>query len=152
MAYGWRVEQVTFGRCRYAKEELLDVLLSGGAIKPGSTLLPLEVALDAFVEDGGRLISRPNLNLHEVGALTATMAHVRALHRGRVGVFESFSTAKHIVYFLPLEVHLIFKLGLNLVYVGARSAEKAEVVTCLLCQQNVRACWAKKHLDSIRLN
>ena len=41
-----------------------------------SVLLPLEATLTASVEDGSRLISRSDLNLHEKGALTPAATHV----------------------------------------------------------------------------
>ena len=99
-AYGRQAEQVIIEKG--AKQERPNLPLYDGTTSLGSTLFPLEVALDALVEDGGRLVSRPDLNLHEVGTLTPTMTHVWALHRGSVGIFESFSAAKNVVYFLAL--------------------------------------------------
>ena len=56
-----------------------------------SIVFPLVTALAAAIKDSGRLVTRPDLDLHEVGALTAAIAHVWALNRGRVGVFEGLS-------------------------------------------------------------
>ena len=43
--------------------------------------------------------------------------------------------------------HLVLKLGIDAVNVGACPAEEAKVLQRLLCQQDVRAGWAEKHLN-----
>ena len=83
--------------------------------------------LGTAIKDGGRFITRPDLNLHEVGALAAAITHVRTLYGCSMGVFKSLSTTENVVDFLPLEVHFILKLGLNAINVGACPAEEAEV-------------------------
>ena len=93
-----------------------------------SIVLPLLTALAASVENRRWLITRPNLDLHEVGSLAAAAPRIGALDSGRVGVLEGVSSAEHVVDFLPLEVHLVFVLGLDPVNVRARLAEEAEVV------------------------
>ena len=50
------------------------------ACAAASVVLPLVAALAAAVKDRGWLVARPNLDLHEVGALAPTAAHVWALH------------------------------------------------------------------------
>jgi len=65
-----------------------------------------------------------------------------------MGVLEGVGTSQHVVYLLPFQVHLVLKLGLNAVNVGASSAEEAEVVNGLLRKQDVRARRAEKHPKS----
>ena len=67
-----------------------------------STLFPLVGTLFAAVEDSGGLITRPNLNLHEVCALAPAIAHVWTLDGCCVGVLEGLSTTQNIVDFLSL--------------------------------------------------
>ena len=93
----------------------------------GRSLFPLMSALFAAVKDSGRLITRPNLDLHEVGALASAIAHVWTLDGCRVGVLKCLSTTQNIVNFLSLQVHFVLKLSLNAIDVGASSAEEAEV-------------------------
>ena len=111
-----------------------------------SILLPLERAFATSVENGGRLVGGPDLNLFEKGALAAASnSAVRALDGGGTRIFERFRATQHIIHFLPLQVHLAFKLLLNAVNVGTSAAEEAHVVTRLLRQQYVGARGAKKH-------
>ena len=98
-----------------------------------SVFLPLVATVAALVEDGRRLVTWTNLNLHEIGALALAMAHVRALNVRRVRILPRFGTAEHIVYLFPLEVHFVLKLRLDAMYVGAGAAEKAEITQWLLC-------------------
>ena len=67
-----------------------------------SAIFPLVTTFDALIEDGGRLITRPDLNFFKHGALAAAITHVRALDRSHVCILECFSSTKDIVFFLPL--------------------------------------------------
>ena len=79
------------------------------------------------IEDGRRLIARPDLDFHEVSTLAAAATDVRTLNRGGMRVLPRFHTSEHIVHFFPLEVHLVLEFGLNAVDVGAGAAEEAEI-------------------------
>ena len=84
-------------------------------------------AFRTSIEDGRRLIARPDLDFHEVSPLAAAATDVRTLNRGGMRVLPRFHTSEHIVHFFPLEVHLVLEFSLNAVDVGAGAAEEAEI-------------------------
>ena len=102
-------------------------------------------ALAAPVKDRGGLVSRADLNFHEKCALTAAHSRVGTLNGCRVGVLEGLCATQHVVHFLSLQMHLVFKLGLNAIDVWTGATEEAAVVCGLLCEQNVRTGGAEKH-------
>jgi len=111
-----------------------------------SVFFPLVGAVGASVEDSGRFVTRSDLNLHEIGALAPACTHVRTRHRRCVRVTPCLCTTENVVDLLALKVHLVLKLGVDAVDVGARPAEEPKVLQCLLGQQNVRARGTEKHL------
>ena len=114
-----------------------------------SVFVPLVLAHAAPVENCCRLVARSDLDLLEVGALTAAVLGVGTLDLGRVHVFPGVLAAEDIIDFLALELHLVLKLALHAEDVRARPAEEPEVVERLLRQQNVRARRTEQHVRSV---
>ena len=105
-----------------------------------SILLPLEGALATAIKNGSRFVSGADLDLHEKSALAATpRSAVGALHGRGVGVLEGLAPTEHVVYLLPLQVHLAFELPLDAINVRAGAAEEPHIVAGLLSEQNVGA-------------
>ncbi|GMF51524.1 unnamed protein product [Phytophthora fragariaefolia] len=88
-------------------------------------VVPLLLALHALVEGRGRLVSRADLDLHEVGL--GELA-VRAARLGLVHVLPGLVAAQHVVHLLALKRHLLLHLVLDLEQVRARLAEEAHAV------------------------
>ena len=82
----------------------------------------------ALIKQGCRLITRPNLNLHEVGAFVVAVVCVFALDLRIVDIFPGFFPAEHIVDLFGLELHFVFELVLDAEDVGACFAKEAEVI------------------------
>ena len=97
-----------------------------------SVFAPLVGARGTLVKKSGRLITWPNLDLHEVGAFIEAVVRVLALDFCVVHIAPGLFSAKHIVYLFAFEFHFVFKLVLHAEDVGAGLAEEAEVVECLL--------------------
>ena len=114
-----------------------------------SVFVPLVLAHAAAVENSGGLVARPNLDLLEVGALTAAVLGVGTLDLGRVDVLPGVLASEDIIDLLALELHLVLKLALHAEDVRTRPAEEPEVVERLLRQQNVRARRTEQHGQSL---
>ena len=100
----------------------------------------------ALVEDGGRLIARSDLDLNKVGPLGGTILHLWTHDVRCMRILKRVCSSQYIIHFLSFKQDFGLKLGLDAINVGTSAAEKAEFVHRLFCQQNVRACRAKKHL------
>ena len=98
------------------------------------------------VEDGLWLVTRPDLELLEVGTVTATVLHVGALYLRLVYVLPGLSSSEDIVDIFSVEEHLVLKLGLDSEHVGAGLAIEPEVSDRFLCQQDVSTGGAEQHL------
>ena len=86
-------------------------------------------------------ISRPSLNLHEVGTLVATFL---ACLFGRVDVFPCRRTSKDIVNLFELERFLVAHFTVYFMNKWTRIASEPVTRCALLDYQNVDACGAEQ--------
>ena len=84
-------------------------------------------ALCALEKRCHRLICASDLNLFEVGAIILAVVVVRTVDVGRIDSFPCFDTSEHIIDFLALQLHLVFKLLFDNKHVGTGFAEEAEI-------------------------
>lgn len=93
-------------------------------LRSSSVFPPLILAFSAFIEDCHGLISRADLNLHEVSPFVPTLM---AFSCGLIDIFPSFLATEDIIDLLSFKLHLLFEDLRYYEDVGTSFAEKPKV-------------------------